>query len=589
MSILKHFPLACEPYAHQREVLLSLEQGMAAPKEQKFLVVRAPTGAGKSAIAMALARSVTSKGGSVHLLASHKFLQEQYTSEYGELGLKSLWGRANYPCPTGERVKGKPWDCSKCLADRELTPRGRGAYIKKNCTSAGAPKHEGDLCPYINAKKDAVDSKITLNNYASFLAHSNYAETFETRDLLIVDEAHLVADKVADFVSVDFRLSEFLEKWDLKQIPKSDVGIDYEGWFSTVLLPKVFAKMIHLANSMGHSATTEAGVRDIVDGIKANNPHLVLEADVPSQAGDGTPKRLVKLDAFLEKCLWFLEELKTDPGNWICYPEDGRRTFKPVVAGRLAHRYLFRYGKKVLLMSATLDSGPFLRDLGIRSPRVAKFLDVPNVFPLENRPLIAQFCGRMSRAAKAKTLPRIANKVEEIITRHGPEKGVIHTHSFQNSEDLKALLPASVSNRIMWHERGESSEGLVKRFFNSKDMWLASPSVTEGMDGSGDRIRAQILIKAPFAYLGDPRVSSRKELKDGDMWYSLKAAHTIVQGYGRGCRNSSDYCVTYVLDSGVPRMLKACSKYLPRWFNHAWNSSHEAAWEFRSGKWRLRA
>ena len=163
MSILKHFPLACEPYAHQREVLLSLEQGMAAPEERKFLVVRAPTGAGKSAIAMALARSVVSRGGSVHILASHKFLQEQYTSEYGNLGLKSLWGRANYSCPTGERIKGKPWDCSKCLADREPSSRSRSEYIRKKCTSTGAP-YDGNLCPYVVAKKEAVDSRITLNN-----------------------------------------------------------------------------------------------------------------------------------------------------------------------------------------------------------------------------------------------------------------------------------------------------------------------------------------------------------------------------------------------------------------------------------------
>ena len=185
-------------------------------------------------------------------------------------------------------------------------------------------------------------------------------------------------------------------------------------------------------------------------------------------------------------------------------------------------------------MSATVDTGPFLRDLGIRGRDIACFLDVPSTFELENRPLIAEFCGSLSRKSLEKTLPKAAKIIEGILERHGRNKGIIHTHSFSNAAALKELMSPGAAARFIWHERDDDLDHLLEKFFASQDSWLVSPSVTEGLNGIDDRVRVQVLLKTPYASLGDSKVNARRALRDGDTWYNLKAAQTLVQAYGRG-------------------------------------------------------
>ena len=289
--------------------------------------------------------------------------------------------------------------------------------------------------------------------------------------------------------------------------------------------------------------------------------------------------------------------LTASPDNWVCYKiyKDARETkldyieFKPVVVGKLAHKYLFDYGVSILLISATMDSGPFLRDLGITPPEVKLFLDVPSVFPLEARPLIADFCGKMSMKHRDKTLPKVAEKVTDLITTYHPtEKGIIHTHSFKNCRDLKALLPKSLQDRVIWHLNSDTNiNDLTETFFNSATKWLASPSCVEGLDGVGDRVRAQIIIKAPFPSLGDPQVVARKNKSDGYTWYCLESVNKVIQAYGRGTRNKQDFSVTYVLDSGVAGLVTKTRKYIPAWFTEAWDKASLHNWKWDGARWRL--
>ncbi|MEJ2667469.1 MAG: DEAD/DEAH box helicase family protein [Deinococcales bacterium] len=72
----------------QREALDAARQAFADGK--RFVVVEAPTGLGKSAIAVALAR----EAGASYILTAQKVLQDQYTRDFPELSL--MKGRSNY-------------------------------------------------------------------------------------------------------------------------------------------------------------------------------------------------------------------------------------------------------------------------------------------------------------------------------------------------------------------------------------------------------------------------------------------------------------------------------------------------------------
>ena len=89
---------------------------------------------------------------------------------------------------------------------------------------------------------------------------------------------------------------------------------------------------------------------------------------------------------------------------------------------------------------------------------------------------------------------------------------------------------------------------MLKKHISSKTPTvILSPSMTEGVDLSGDISRFQILCKIPYPYLGDKLVSKR--MNKWPWWYPLQTTKTIVQSVGRSVRNEEDFAVTYILDS----------------------------------------
>ncbi len=575
--MLTHFPLDVEPYEHQALVLGAFEEALKTDK--KFLLLRAPTGSGKSAIALAAALSFKSRGVGTHLLISRRFLQQQYLDEFSRLGLANLWGKANYPCTRADVMGASPRTCTDCFATREKSPQ---RYIKLFCSS----KSYGDLCPYIVAKNSAADATITMNNYESFLAHTHYSGLLKKRGLMIVDEAHALEDRLATFASVSISEKTLLDSEALATIPEADSGEPYATWLYSVIARKLDSQITSYARAAGVS---EAEASKLAVEL--------MQLDIaPSRTKSRTPSAKDSLMA----CLDLKSRLErvagliaNNPDNWVCYKHLTPRgkvssvEFKPVLLGGLSHRYLFDQADKVILISATLNSGPFLRGLGIRKSDVASYIDVASTFPLENRPIIVQYCGSMSYANKAATLPRIADKVDHIVgTWHPSQKGCVHTHSFSHTRALKELLPERTASRIIWHtQSSQSIESLLKEFYTSENMWIASPSCSEGLDGKGDRIRAQIIIKAPYGMVKDPRVAARLGMPDGRTWYSIDAQNTLLQAYGRGTRSQSDWSVTYVLDSSISDLVLRNRKHLPKWFLATWAKSDAKNWVLREGRW----
>ena len=82
------------PYAHyrpgQKEAIDAARDAFAAGS--RFVVIEAPTGSGKSGIAVTMAREADS----AYIVTAQKLLQDQYVRDFPELAL--MKGRANYPC-----------------------------------------------------------------------------------------------------------------------------------------------------------------------------------------------------------------------------------------------------------------------------------------------------------------------------------------------------------------------------------------------------------------------------------------------------------------------------------------------------------
>ena len=173
---------------------------------KRFVVVEAPTGAGKSAIAVALAREAKS----ADVLTNQKILQDQYVNDFPDLAL--MKGRANYDClvaPTHAAA-------APCIAGKRVPA----------C----------EECPYFTAKDVAMAANVTTLNYAYFLAELNYAGGFKERELLVLDEAHNVEGALMGFVQVALSDAQLLRAGIQLQLPPN-LGPEYMFEFAETLLP----------------------------------------------------------------------------------------------------------------------------------------------------------------------------------------------------------------------------------------------------------------------------------------------------------------------------------------------------------------
>ena len=129
--------------------------------EKRFVFLEAPTGSGKSLIAMV---SGIMKGGVTYAVHS-KILQTQITSDFPEAN--SLFGRSNYDCVAHDGLS-----CDECFSTREAP-----------CSE----KKTG--CIYESEKKKVLGSKLRILNYDYLLTEANYVGRFSGSDFNIVDEA----------------------------------------------------------------------------------------------------------------------------------------------------------------------------------------------------------------------------------------------------------------------------------------------------------------------------------------------------------------------------------------------------------------
>ncbi len=164
-------------------------------KDIHFSIIEAPTGAGKSALAVATARYASTLSNEdfdpgAYILTPHNNLAEQMISDFGNLGLTSIRGRKRYE--------------AKC---------------------AGA---------YEYAKGAFVDSLIGVTNYAYFL----HARHLPERQALVLDEGHNLERSLLDMAG--FRVTpQTCRAIDIDFPPR--FGIHENGhivdWLGAVVLP----------------------------------------------------------------------------------------------------------------------------------------------------------------------------------------------------------------------------------------------------------------------------------------------------------------------------------------------------------------
>ena len=106
--------------------------------------------------------------------------------------------------------------------------------------------------------------------------------------------------------------------------------------------------------------------------------------------------------------------------------------------------------------------------------------------------------------------------------------------------------------------RGEEA---LEELFRRSDGVLISPSSHEGLDLYDDRCRFQIIIKIPYASLGDPVIQAR--MKSDRHYYAIITTQKLIQACGRGVRSNFDFANTYISDSDFNRFFGNAESLFP--------------------------
>ncbi len=497
----------------QREILDAARAAFEGGK--RFVVVEAPTGTGKSAIGVTLAR----EAGSAFVVTAQKVLQEQYLRDFPDIAL--MKGRSNYPCLVVDAHAA----AAPCLAGRRFPA----------C----------DDCPYFVAKDIAMAADVATLNYAYYLAELNYAGGFQPRELLVLDEAHNCEAALMSFVQVGLSEGQ-LDRAGLARPLPPRLGDELAFDFADDLLPDLLAR----------SKALDAELKVPV-GQEAELQRLRLKQWV---------------DGMLHKLRMLLDSVGSGEIDWVV--ERGRShegetlTFKPVEVAAFAADLLFAHADRILMLSATiLDATTFLRSLGI-DPDEAELVRSEAAFAAHRRPVVMRPSARLTRHHLDTDLSRLAAAVSAVAEEHARDKGIVHAHSYKIAAYLAANLAEEQRWRVVTHQGAADRDAALTAHLGSADPTiLISPSMTEGIDLAGDLSRWQVICKVPYPNLGDPQVRSRME-RDRD-WYDWRTCLAVVQAYGRSVRSADDHAVTYLLDADFPSFIRRQGGRLPEWFLEA--------------------
>lgn len=500
---------------HQRNALEAVLN--AFDEGKKFVALSAPVGFGKSAVGYAAGTAL----GGVRALVHQKILQDQYCDSFSTQfhGMETVKGKANYSCRRNAYLK----------CDFGVCDLGKS---KEKCTN----------CPYRSARDAAFSASHSTLNYDYFLNMSRSEFPGMTAsNLLLLDECHTLEEVLVKFASVAFKRDDFNKNdFVMPILPKESMSDEGKlKWMREQALPKI--------------AGDAAYAKEELAAMDEKDPEL------PKMS-----RRYRFIDTIVCQCGRLVELMSEDESNIPVAQQIGTSELeiRPLHGGLAGHMHLFKWGEKVLMMSATLLAPEVFR-ASLRIPKEEfAYVEAPSTFPPERSPKVLMPVGSMARASKADTLPLIVDAVKMILEKHKGERGIIHTVSY----DICEKLVGGIATDRFIVPRGKNRDSQIEYFKNSKrnDLVLLSPALSEGISLDGDLARFSILCKVPYPNLGDKWIKLRLDESQG--WYVAKTATTILQMTGRAVRSEEDYACTYILDSDFVTFLKRNKSMFPQYW-----------------------
>ena len=524
----------------QREIITKICETYLEDPEST-LVIDAPTGAGKSLIAMWSAHILKELGNRGYMVTSDLSLQDQYETDFYNYGLRwpSIKGVDNYECS----VNGLPFSLGDCKL------KGMGYEQAERLPCYGS-------CEYLQNRRRAIDQPIALLNYSFWLIQRNYVEAkmlqddrvvpFEQRDFVFFDEAHRIDDIVQSHFSpriepglVDrmMTLNRFASKQGFQEASYTKNKIQslvnhmmVGGKNDVFTAMSEFERILHSFGKVRQVANKMAKKRYGTAGVPKD-----------WQTAFGHFDRLKDVHCKVEDYLSLIKEVGID--KMVLDQNEHEAKFMCVEESLMINKYLHEKANFKVFMSATIgDPKAFVKIMGIKN---AKFIRMDNAFNYDKSPVVFVNRHKLSFREREASLPKVVEIMDQIISKHKGQRGIIHCGSYEFMNYIQSKSKHTF--RLMNYENSKQKADVLELFKKKEDAVLMGPSLLEGLDLKDDTSRFQIFFKVPYPSLGDPLIKAK--MQTSNEWYDWKTGISIMQGVGRSVRSKDDWAVTYVLDA----------------------------------------
>lgn len=504
--------------------------------DERFLVIVAGTGTGKSLLPMVTQRALEKN---VDICVSTLRLQNQIQVAYEFANL--LKGRDNYKC----LIADEPVSRAPCQVGFQCEVRSS--------------------CDYFVLRDIALKSPLSVFNYGLYLFAKEFSTDYKEPEILFCDEAHRIPGHLEGHVAAKV----------------TDKVIAQKGWRRPFIPFKASDEVQVMAMSdwaEEHIVYLEEELqkkRQWVLAVAGNAGDRIKGSQQDYKAAMRSYSKAKDLFRHLTLIIRAGQDVENGlPWTWTRPPDaDGKslgyHELRPVYISNYTE-YIFGDIPKIVLMSATISEIDLER-MGIDSYDI---IDVGSVYEDRRTPVYYRPIAQLTKANEETALPLIVQEIDNIIDGHTdptlvrkPHKGIIHTVSYQRAMEIKKR--SRHSDLIMTHTVDDKDEVIGKFKESEEARVLMSPSVMEGEDFPYDQCRFVIVPKVPYPYLGDKTIKRRTD--EDPEWYNWKALSDLIQSSGRGMRNENDYCSIYILDSKFEELIKYMknnSLDIPEWFKN---------------------
>ncbi|WP_237233045.1 ATP-dependent DNA helicase [Rothia nasisuis] len=474
-----------------------------------------------------------------------------------------------------EVVRLRAWADTTDTGDRdELLPGVSDRAWRQ--VSVTASECLGKKCPLIEdcfsetARSRAAEADIVITNHALLAINAfEGATVLPDHDIVIIDEAHELADRVTGAVTGALspatvtRVARSLKRHtdaDHKALEQAALSLDSSlNGIPAEMLPKGLPERVAAAMERVRDAARQA-LTDTKGGDKDGDAGRQMARAALTEVHE-TAEKMLTADP-LYQVIWISRTGSWEPGRgYVAAADDDPATLNiaPISVAGYLREGLFE-DRTVVLTSATLAVGESFDTtagaLGLKGQGAPRWdgIDVgsPFNYPRQGVLYLAADLPKPGRGVSVEQLDRIV----ELVTASGG--GALGLFSSKRGAELAAEYVRERTDLNILLQGESSLRALVKEFTEETDSCLfGTMSLWQGVDVPGDSCRLVMMDRIPFPRPDDPLAQARSRavaIAGGNGFMAVSAYHAAVrmaQGAGRLVRAVGDRGVVAVLDSRI--------------------------------------